>query len=146
VGGAPELLCHLDRVGGLDHAGRGRQFHGPDQGAERGPGVRGDLVVLVLMLVRAGLLEHERVEVRIRERELPVPQAAVPQPREHVRLAARLDRRVQPVEPLDQQRVDQAVLAAEPVVDAHRGDAGLRRDRAHRQPAWTLPDQHGLGG
>jgi len=99
----------------------------------------------VLLLVRDRVLEHDRVEVRVRERELAVPQAALPQPVHHVGFRARLDRLAQPVESLDQQRADQAVLAAEPVVDAHRGDPGLGGDGAYRHSARSVPDQHRLG-
>ena len=45
---------------------------------------------------------------------------------------------MQAVEAADEDRRDQPVLAAEVVVDAHRRDAGLGRDRAHRDRGRAL--------
>jgi hypothetical protein len=44
------------------------------------------------------VLEHDRVEAAIRQRELPVPQGAGAQPRERTRLIAELNDRAEPVE------------------------------------------------
>lgn len=61
VHGAPDLPGGLGRVGGGEHSGRGRQFHGADQRAEGRGRVFSDLGRLAA--ARDGVLEHDRVQV-----------------------------------------------------------------------------------
>ena len=82
---APDLLRRLERLRGGDHARRRGEFHVPHQRPERRARV---LIHLRRVLARDRVFEHDRVEVRIRERELAVPHAAGAQPGQHVRLAA----------------------------------------------------------
>lgn len=135
---APQLLGRVPRRCPVDPSGGGREFHVAHDDAE---GVGRVLAHLRgIPLARHGVFEHERVEVGIVNREPPVPQSALTQPfRRRTRLRCRLHRRSQPVETPDQHRVDEAGLAAEPAVDAHRRDLRFLGDGADRQPARAVP-------
>jgi L-lactate permease len=70
----PDLLRHLDGVGSGDDTGRRGQLHDADQHPEGRVGVLADL--LVVLHVRDRVLEHDRVEVRVGQREPAVGHAA----------------------------------------------------------------------
>jgi len=78
------------------------------------------------------------------EAAIPLPRA--PQPGHGIDLALIVrDRPPQQVEPADEQKVDQPLLVAEPVVDPHGGDARLSGDGPNRDPGWSVSKQDGVG-
>jgi hypothetical protein len=81
----------------------------------------------------------------LRQGEAPVVAAAGQQPGHRVRVGVLDDRGPQPVEPPDEHGDDEAVLAAEAVVDAHRRHPRLGGDRPHGDAGQPVPDEHPLG-